>query len=151
MEEKTNPTIVASVIIPFNQKKYLLLKTTKDDLWGYPGGKIEKLENLSKGLQRETYEESGIIIIPKNLIGIYEHKSKKKNHIVNMVFYGEIIQGNLKKPDKKEILDIKAFNYEEIFELYLSKKLRPATYEPLEDYLFKNQKYLLEIIKTLNL
>ena len=150
--QENSMRVVSSMIIPYLHKGkegYVLVKTRKDKKYGFPAGKIDSFESSYFSSKREVFEETGLIILPRKLIRIYELESERGNHILNIVYFGEVIGGSLKEPDGQEILDLNVFNYDEIYEMELKRELRPSTHKSLEDYLFKGHEYPLNIIRTL--
>lgn len=84
--------IVASGGFVVNTKnQVLMLKSPRYDDWEFPGGQIEEGETIPQGLKREVFEETGIIIEVKSLIGIYSNI--RKSPIVMLDFLCEYISG----------------------------------------------------------
>ena len=48
--------------------------------WEIPGGVVEQGETVLDGLKREIFEESGIIAVPKNFVGVYQNLSTKPGY-----------------------------------------------------------------------
>ena len=49
----------------------LLIKRSDTGRWGLPGGQLDPLEPPALGLVREVFEETGLKVIPKRLLGIF--------------------------------------------------------------------------------
>ena len=49
----------------------LLIKRSDTGLWGLPGGQLDPLEPPALGLIREVFEETGLKVVPKSLLGIF--------------------------------------------------------------------------------
>lgn len=65
-----NPIITVSGIIKFSDRDdspILLIKHEKTHTWNFPGGKVDKDESLEDAIDRELYEELGIIVEKKNI------------------------------------------------------------------------------------
>jgi ADP-ribose pyrophosphatase YjhB (NUDIX family) len=51
--------------------RLLLLRHSDGDLWSTPGGFIEPDERPSDAVVRETWEETGLIVSPDRIVGVY--------------------------------------------------------------------------------
>lgn len=112
--------ICGNIIEKDNQ--FLLVKETKEvakNLYNIPSGKLENNESIIEGAIREAKEETGLDIMPKHLIGIYQKpKSKTGANLVFFIFHS-IIKGGEITPSL-EHPEVKFFSYDEI--IMLEKK-----------------------------
>jgi ADP-ribose pyrophosphatase YjhB (NUDIX family) len=61
---------VSAVI--FDRRRRLLLQQRSDGgQWGLPGGSVEIGESVTDAVAREVREETGLVVVPRRLIGIY--------------------------------------------------------------------------------
>ncbi len=74
-----------------SQRQVLLIKSPRYGDWEFPGGQVEESETIPHALEREVFEETGIIVRVKSLVGIYSNT--RKPSIVNMDFICEYISG----------------------------------------------------------
>lgn len=82
-----------------NEKgQVLLLKSPRYEDWEFPGGQVEEGETLPDALEREVFEETGIVVRVKSLIGIYSNT--RKPSILNMDFICEYLSGNPRTSDE---------------------------------------------------
>ena len=77
--------------------------------WEPPGGTLEPHEAVLDGLRREVHEETGIVIGPANLTGVYKNMNRG---IVALVFRAEH-DGSQPKPTE-EVAEVKWMSREEI-------------------------------------
>jgi len=71
--------LVTSAVVKNNEDKLLLVQEGKKDvegLWNLPGGKLEGSETPEEGVKREVMEETGYLIEPTELVGVYLEESK---------------------------------------------------------------------------
>ena len=73
-----NHLISASGFV-FKDDKVLMVKSPSKG-WQFPGGIMETGENIIECLKREIFEESGIVIEPVCLIGIYQRLDYRKGY-----------------------------------------------------------------------
>ena len=92
----------AAVIFDPTRQKVLLTQRTDNGRWCLPGGMMEPGESAAEGCVREVWEETGLQVTVKRLIGIYT----SPNHITaysdgnrvqyaSFCFEAEIIGGEL--------------------------------------------------------
>jgi ADP-ribose pyrophosphatase YjhB (NUDIX family) len=58
--------------------------------WAQPGGFLEIDETVSEAAIRETLEETGLLVVPGELVGIY---SRLEAAVVTLVFEARIVGG----------------------------------------------------------
>ena len=83
--------VAAGGFVTNPQGQILLLKSPRYGDWEVPGGQVEESETILHALEREVFEETGITVRVKSLVGIYSNT--RKPSIVNMDFICEYISG----------------------------------------------------------
>jgi len=63
--------IGCSAAIFDQDQKILLIKRADNGEWAVPGGYMEAGESVSEGCEREVYEETGLHVQVKRLVGVY--------------------------------------------------------------------------------
>ena len=99
-----SPKLVATTLVG-NADSVLLIKRSygaEKGLWAPPGGYVEQGEVVEEAARREVYEETGIEVTIKNLVGLYSEKGRA---IVLAVFSAEWIGGKLhnQSPEVQEV------------------------------------------------
>jgi 8-oxo-dGTP diphosphatase len=74
-----------------SEGQVLLIKSPRYGDWEFPGGQVEEGETIPHALEREVFEETGIVIRVKSLVGIYSNT--RKPSIVNIDFTCEYLSG----------------------------------------------------------
>lgn len=100
MENNIPKHIVAVSAYITNEKNETLLVRThwRADTWESPGGQVEEGECLEKAVCREVLEETGIVIQPIGMTGVYYNTSSQ---ILSVVFRAEYVSGEIKiQPDE---------------------------------------------------
>src|SRR5262245_48152434 len=92
-----------------SQGQVLLIKSPRYGDWEFPGGQVEEGETIPHALEREVFEETGIVIRVKSLVGIYSNT--RKPSIVNIDFICEYISGEPKT--SVESIEVKWIDREE--------------------------------------
>ena len=71
----------------------LLVKTNwRSDTWECPGGQVEEGEPLDEAVRREILEETGIVVRPIGITGVYYNVTK---NLLSVVFKASYVSGNL--------------------------------------------------------
>jgi len=116
-----------------NARGEILLQRRSDNgFWGLPGGRVDIGESVEQGVIREVFEETGLRVRMKRLVGIYSdpnlysimsYPTGLVVHYVTLVFEGECQSGELRISD--ESTDIGYFRPEALpEETLLSHRLR---------------------------
>jgi 8-oxo-dGTP diphosphatase len=83
--------VAAGGFVTNSQGQVLLIKSPRYDDWEFPGEQVEESETIPHALEREVFEETGIVVRVKSLVGIYSNT--RKPSIVNMDFICEYVSG----------------------------------------------------------
>ncbi len=123
------------------RNKILLVKRKFEPFKGFyafPGGKVEENELVEKAIVREVKEETGYIIKPIEILGVYsDPKRDPRGHVITITFISKIIKGKLKnsietEPKWFKINEVKkmklAFDHSKIFKDYLKWKKKKQTF-----------------------
>lgn len=108
-------------VLVFNEAGQLLVQKRGDDgQWNLPGGIYEPSEEPAETAMREVYEETGLLVRPTRLVGVYggedfihSYPNGDKIAFIDIVFVAEIIGGDL-KADKQESLDLQFVSPDEL-------------------------------------
>lgn len=71
------------------QGKILLIQRSDDHLWAMPGGLFEVGETPAEGVCREAFEETGLELDVRDLVGVYDSRlcgSRTNSQIYHFVF-----------------------------------------------------------------
>ena len=63
----------SAVIFDEARTKVLLTRRTDNGLWGVPGGAMESGESVVEACEREVFEETGLKVHAKRLVGVYSN------------------------------------------------------------------------------
>ena len=106
-----------------NEKNEVLLQLRTDkQLWGLPGGAVEKGESVEQAAKREVIEETGLQVEVVSLLGIYSaffdtYPNGDKAQTITTMFTFKVIKGELVVGDTKETLNLKFFSQENLPEI----------------------------------
>ena len=96
-----------ALIFDTARKKVLLTKRSDNGLWCLPGGKMDSGESIEECCMREVFEETGLEVRPRRLIGVYSNRDqlvvypdRHKVQIVVLSFEAEITGGKLGLSDE---------------------------------------------------
>ena len=97
----------SATIFDATHEKVLLTRRTDNGLWCLPGGGMESGESAAEACEREVWEETGLKVRVKRLIGVYSNPDQlviypdgNKAFFVVMSFEAEIIEGELGLSDE---------------------------------------------------
>lgn len=92
----------SAVIFDVTRTKALLTRRADNGLWCVPGGAMESGESAAEACEREVFEETGLSVRVKRLVGVYSNPDQlivypdgNKVHIVALGFEAEIVGGEL--------------------------------------------------------
>jgi len=113
-------------ILAKKKDQYLILKEYRHPLreyiYGPPGGRIEKGEDLALSAKREFFEETGYEIHQIQYMGAHYPMPSVCDHKIHLFYAPEI--GEKKKPhrDPFEMMEVHFFSEQEIFEKVKNKE-----------------------------
>ena len=106
---KSGELRLGACAVIFNEKREKILLTRRSDngLWCLPGGKMESGETVEECCQREVFEETGLEIRTRRLIGVYSNRDQlviypdgHRVQIVVLSFEAEVTGGTLGLSDE---------------------------------------------------
>lgn len=104
MDATPKHIIAVSANVTNEKGEILLVKThLRCDTWETPGGQVEEGESLDKAVCREIVEETGIVISPIGITGLYYNTTK---HLLSVVFKAKYISGDI-EIQPEEIMEAK--------------------------------------------
>jgi len=119
--------VAAGGFVTNSQGQVLLIKSPRYGDWEFPGGQVEEGETIPHTLEREVFEETGIVVEVKSLVGLYSNT--RKPPIVNLDFICEYVSGEPKT--SVESTEVEWVDRKEA----LSRVRREAIYKRLKNML----------------
>jgi 8-oxo-dGTP pyrophosphatase MutT (NUDIX family) len=121
-----------------SQGRILLTKRRDNGQWCLPSGGMESGESAAEACEREVFEETGLSVRVKRLVGVYSHPDQliiygdgNKFQIVAIHFEAEVIGGQLGLSD--ETSDFGYFSKEDLDGLEMLGKHRERILDTLEN------------------
>ena len=126
---KQYPThiVAAGAFVSNTLGQVLMIKSPRYGDWEFPGGQVEESETIPHALEREVFEETGVVVRLGSLVGIYSNT--RKPSIVNLDFICEYVSGEPRT--SAESSQVEWVNREEA----LSRVQRKAIYGRLKNML----------------
>jgi 8-oxo-dGTP diphosphatase len=90
-------SVSVAAVIPGEGGRCLLLKRRDTGAWQLPGGVLELNETIYDGLVREVEEETGLLVKPGPLTGVYKNM---KIGVIALVFRCSVLGGALRPTDE---------------------------------------------------
>jgi 8-oxo-dGTP diphosphatase len=81
---------VAAVVVD-DEGRVLVAKRRDNGKWQLPGGVLELDESIHQGVRREVLEETGVLVEPERLTGVYKNL---KLGVVALVFRARAVDGD---------------------------------------------------------
>lgn len=130
--------------------KFLLVQEGKASCygkWNLPAGRLDFNETLEQGAIREIKEETGCDVELTGVLSV-SNKALKDDIFITIVFATKLINENITF-DKKEILDVQWFSYDEIINK-MDDKLRATEFikPPIINY-NNNEIGSMDLIKSM--
>ena len=116
-DKSTHPQVAVGAIV-IDDGKLLMIRRAADpgrNLWTIPGGRVENGELLAQALRREVQEETGLEVVPGDLVGILEVPGDP--HYVILDFYADVNGGRELVPQQDEVADARWVSLAEVPEL----------------------------------
>jgi 8-oxo-dGTP pyrophosphatase MutT (NUDIX family) len=120
------------------QGRIFLTRRTDNGQWCLPGGGMDAGESVAEACEREVWEETGLRVRVKRLVGVYSHSDQlvvyldeNKAHIVALHFEAEVIGG---EPGlSNETTDFGYFAMEEVKAMEVFGRHRERILDTLEN------------------
>src|SRR5215213_1466025 len=119
-------------IVRDSSDRILLVRQSDDDSRSTPGGSIDPDETPATAVVREVWEETGLFVTVRRLIGVYggplfvvRYPNGDETQYVSAIFECEIASGQL-RPDEDEVSEARFWSEQEAMGLRLSPWLPPV-------------------------
>jgi ADP-ribose pyrophosphatase YjhB (NUDIX family) len=119
----------SATIFDATRQKILLTRRSDNGLWCLPSGGAEAGESAAEACERETLEETGLVVKVIKLLGVYsdpnmiiEYADGNRFQIVGLNFEAEVLGGELVVTD--ETTDVKFFDLKNVNDLDLMQHHR---------------------------
>ena len=108
------------------QDQRLLFVSDNGEYWYLPGGRVEGQETLTECVEREVYEETGLIVKVENLLHVLECFDIEDHlHKVHFYFQTTLLNGQLSESWKDEGGGVKFRRYFSLAEIKQNSKILP--------------------------
>ncbi|MFD3544451.1 NUDIX hydrolase [Streptomyces sp. NPDC058655] len=123
------PSVTA--VVRNEQGHLLLIHKTDNNLWALPGGGHDKGENIAQTVVREVEEETGIVVIVEDIVGLYTdpqhvmaYDDGEVRQQFSICFHARPIGGSLRtSSESKEVRWVAPADLEEL-NIHPSMRLR---------------------------
>jgi 8-oxo-dGTP diphosphatase len=117
------PKLTVDPLIITKENEVVLVKRKFNPFAGsyaLPGGFVEHGETVENACMREAFEETGLKVKIKKIVGVYSDPNRDpRGHVISIVFLCRPVGGELAKKTR-ETKDAKAFKKEEIKDIKLA-------------------------------
>ncbi|HEY3476090.1 MAG TPA: NUDIX domain-containing protein [Anaerolineales bacterium] len=119
--------------------RIFLTRRADNGQWCLPGGRMEAGESVAEACEREVWEETGLKVRARRLVGVYSHPDQlvvypdgNKAHIVALHLEVEVIAGEPILSD--ETTEFGYFTLQEIERLEIFGRHKERIIDTLENY-----------------
>lgn len=104
MHDQSKHFVAVSALVKNEDGHVLMVRThVRSDTWEMPGGFVDAGESLDAAVCREFLEETGVVIRPLGISGVYYNE---RLHVMSVVFHAEYVSGEI-TIQPEEILEAK--------------------------------------------
>jgi ADP-ribose pyrophosphatase YjhB (NUDIX family) len=106
MYEQSKHLVAVSALVK-NENGHVLMVRSRlySDTWEFPGGFVDAGEPLDVAVCREFLEETGVVIRPLGITGVY-YNQREQIQVLSVVFNAEYVSGEI-RIQPEEILEAK--------------------------------------------
>ena len=110
----SDPKVAVAAIIPMDDGIVLLKRAIEPQIgmWSFPSGYVDRGEKLERALEREVWEECGLVVNVEWLVGVYSDEGQA---VVLVVYHADVVEGELVAGD--ETSDARVFAVDAMPEL----------------------------------
>jgi len=119
----------ASAIVTDERGQILLHRRSDNQLWALPGGTMEIGESIGQTVVREVQEETGLLVQPERIVGIYsnpkhviEYADGEVRQEFSVCFTCRIVGGELRTSEESS--ELAFFTQQEIEQLNMHASIR---------------------------
>ena len=95
-------SVSVAAVVTDDQDRVLVVQRRDNGKWEIPGGILELHESVHDGVRREVEEETGVLIEPERLTGVYKNL---KLGVVALVFRARIVGGRPGPTEESQRVD----------------------------------------------
>lgn len=95
MSELPKHSVSVSAVVIDDDGQVLVAQRRDNGKWQLPGGVLELDESIYQGVRREVLEETGVLVEPERLTGVYKNLTLG---VVALVFRARVVQGSRGQP-----------------------------------------------------
>lgn len=93
----TKHSVSVAAVVTDDAGRVLVIQRRDNGTWQIPGGVLELDESIPAGLRREVEEETGLVIEPERLTGVYKNL---RLGVVALVFRARVVGGQARTSDE---------------------------------------------------
>ena len=98
----TEHSVSVAAVVTDDAGRVLVIQRRDSGAWQIPGGVLELDESILTGVRREVEEETGLLVEPDRLTGVYKNL---RRGVVALVFRARVIGGQARPTDESAAVE----------------------------------------------
>jgi 8-oxo-dGTP diphosphatase len=100
--QSSRRSVSVAAVVPDAAGKVLVVQRRDSGEWQIPGGVLELDESIPAGVRRGVEEETGLVVEPERLTGVYKHL---RLGVVALVFRAHVVSGTAGPTEESASVD----------------------------------------------
>jgi 8-oxo-dGTP diphosphatase len=102
MTQPNRHSVSVAAVVTDNEGRVLVVQRRDNGDWQIPGGVLELNESIPAGVRREVEEETGLLVEPERLTGVYKNL---RLAVVALVFRARLVGGTATTTEESANVD----------------------------------------------
>jgi 8-oxo-dGTP pyrophosphatase MutT (NUDIX family) len=102
MTQPNRHSVSVAAVVVRDDGRVLVVQRRDNGKWEIPGGILELNESIHAGVRREVEEETGVLVEPERLTGVYKNA---RLGVVALVFRARVVSGQLRPTEESAAVD----------------------------------------------
>jgi ADP-ribose pyrophosphatase YjhB (NUDIX family) len=102
VSQPSRHSVSVAAVVTDDAGRVLVVQRRDNGQWQIPGGVLELGESIPSGTRREVQEETGLVVEPERLTGVYKNL---RLGVVALVFRANVVAGTARPTDESAAVE----------------------------------------------